>query len=85
MSHEHPIQQSIDGVVIDSIPGSEVAYWVGRRGIDRIEACTKSGLHADIAYIRVWAGENCVGEFCQHNIVGVYFARAALKETGSAE
>ena len=67
---EHPIQQRIQ----------EVEVWkgydwkVGRDGVTRIEPCTKSGMHANIPYIRVWKGEDCVAEFCQHNIVGIYFA-----------
>lgn len=43
--------------------------------VTRIEAFTKSGMHADIPYVRVWAGDQPVAEFCQHNIVGVYFKR----------
>lgn len=69
---EQPIDQPIDGIVIDQ----DIAYWVGRSGVTRIEACTKSGMHADIPYLRVWAGDVAVAEFCQNNIVGVYFAKA---------
>ena len=77
--NEHPVQQPIDGIIIDMVPESQDAYWVGKRGVTRIEACTKSGLHADIPYVRVWAGNECLAEYCQHNIVGVLFARAALE------
>ena len=70
--HEHPVQQPIDGIVIDM----ETAFWLGKAGVTKIEPCVKSGLHADIPYIRVWAGDTCLAEFCQHNIVGVYFAKA---------
>ncbi len=70
---EHPIQQPIKAVQIDTIPGVESEYVVGRSGVTRIEACQKSGLHADIPYVRVWAGDVCLAELCQHNIVGVYF------------
>lgn len=72
---EHPVKQEIDGIVIDSVPESQDAYWVGRRGVTLIEACQKSGLHANIPYVRVWADDNCIAEFCQHNIVGVFFAK----------
>lgn len=70
--HEHPIQQPILAVDVTANP-HEYGYLVGRDGVTRIEACTKSGLHADISYIRVWKGDVCEAEFCQHNIVGVYF------------
>lgn len=70
---EHPVQQPIRAIEIDTIPECQAAYIVGRNGVTRIEACTKSGLHADLPYIRVWKGEVCEAEFCQHNIVGVYF------------
>lgn len=48
-------------------------FIVGREGVTRIEAFTKSGMHADIPYVRVWCGDHPKAEFCQHNIVGVYF------------
>jgi hypothetical protein len=75
---EHPIKQPINAIDIDSIPGVEAGFVVGRNSVTRIEACTKSGLHADIPYVRVWAGDLCLAEFCQHNIVGVYFAQALI-------
>lgn len=70
---EHPVTQTIDGIDIDQ---SESGYCVGHNGVTRIEACTKSGMHADIPYIRVRSGDVAIAEFCQHNIVGVYFAKA---------
>lgn len=48
-------------------------YCIGRADVTRIEAFTKSGMHADIPYVRVWKGKRPHAEFCQHNIVGVYF------------
>lgn len=48
-------------------------WWVGYNGVTRIEAFTKSGMHADIPYVRVWKGDQPYAEFCQHNVVGVYF------------
>lgn len=81
MAHtEHPVKQEIDCIVVD--PGvahhieAEV-HRVGGNGVTRIEACTKSGMHADIPYVRVWSGDVAVAEFCQHNIVGVYFKAPA--------
>lgn len=73
---EHPVQQPIRA--IDVAPVNEHAFTseVGKNGVTRIEACTKPGLHCDIPYVRVWAGEVCLSEFCQHNIVGVFFAEA---------
>ena len=75
---EHPVQQPIRSIQIDNIAGmgpdgDGSAYFVGDSGVTRIEACQKSGLHANIPYVRVWADDRCVAEFCQHQIVGVYF------------
>lgn len=50
------------------------SFWVGYAGVTRIEAFTKSGMYSDIPYVRVWKGDKPEAEFCQHNIVGVYFA-----------
>lgn len=69
-SFEHPVEQAIECIVIDH---TDTSYRVGVRGVTRIEACTKSGMHADIPYVRVWGVYGCIAEFCQHNIVGVYF------------
>ena len=71
---EHLEGVTIDLIEIDTIPDVQGSYRVGRSGVTRIEAFTKSGLHADIPYVRVWAGDSPLAEFCQHNIVGVYFA-----------
>lgn len=75
---EHPVQQAIYAIDIDTIPGIEGNYTIGRNGVTRIEACQKSGQYSHIPYVRVWAGDTCIAEFCQHNIVGVYFAKATL-------
>lgn len=77
MTPEHPVHQPIRAIDIDSIPGEQAGYLVGRNGVTRIEACTKPGPYSSIPYVRVWAGENCLAEFCQHNIVGVYFTTEA--------
>lgn len=70
---EHPIQQPIRMIEIDTIPEVQGSFEVGRNGVTRIEACQKSGLRANIPYVRVWKDDVCAAEFCQHNIVGVYF------------
>lgn len=77
MSAEHPISQPIHAITICAHPEAEETYIVGITGVTRIEACTKSGLHADLPYVRVWKGDVCKAEFCQHNIVGVYFGEVA--------
>lgn len=68
---EHPVNQAIEHIVIDE---TETCFTVGRNGVTSIEACTKSGMHANIPYVRVWKGDVCLAEFCQHQIVGVYFS-----------
>lgn len=71
---EHPVNQPIDMISIG--PDEAGVMRVGESGITRIEPCTKSGMHADIPYVRVWKGDVAVAEFCQHNLTGVYFAAA---------
>jgi len=74
MSAEHPVEQPIRGIDLPNGPSGLLRnYTVGRYGVTRIEACTKPGVHCDIPYVRVWHGETCAAEFCQHHIVGVYF------------
>lgn len=73
MSEEHPIEQPIRAIQIDTIPDSQETYAVGRNGVTHIEAMTKSGMYANIPYVRVWKGDVAFAEFCQHNIVAVYF------------
>lgn len=73
---EHPIKQEIREVDVFLSDEGATFYKVGKDGVTHIESCVKSGLHADIPYIRVWKGSDCEGEFCQHNIVGVYFAKS---------
>jgi hypothetical protein len=46
---------------------------VGFDGVTRIEAFTKSGMYADIPYVRVWKDDEPFAEMCQHNLQGVYF------------
>lgn len=83
--HEHPVAQEIDYINVgdrsveypSGIVTESESYRVGYDGVTRIEACTKSGMHASIPYVRVWRGDVAVGEWCQHQIVGVYFKGAA--------
>lgn len=67
---EHPITQNIRSVTLGSAEGT---YTVGLGAVTRIEACIKSGPYSHIPYIRVWAGDSCVAEICQHNLHGVFF------------
>lgn len=71
MSFEHSVEKPIRQITIGA--EEQASYTVGRNGVTKIEATTKSGMHADIPYVRVWAGENALAEFCQHNLTGVYF------------
>ncbi len=73
--HEHPVAQPITHIIVianTDLDGGQ-AFSVGHGGVTSIGAATKSGLHANMPYVRVWADDLCVAEFCQHNIVGVYF------------
>jgi hypothetical protein len=71
---EHPVNQPIKvlTVCMDG-PNDTERYAVGFGGVTRIEATTKSGMHADIPYLRVWKGDVAVAEYCQHNIIGIEF------------
>ena len=75
---EHPVTQPIIEIVISKdTDGEDFDYYkVGLHGVTHIEACLKSGEYSDIPYLRVWAGDRCIAEFCQHKIVGVYFGEA---------
>lgn len=70
---EHPVKQEIEHVQVYGDYATGQWYGIGVAGVTRIEACTKSGMHADIPYVRVWKGDVAVAEFCQHSIVGIYF------------
>ncbi len=75
---EHPVSQPITAIRAPDTGGHESWYVVGEGStVTRIEACQKSGLHANIAYVRIWEGEHCVAEFCQHDLLGTYFGKAA--------
>ena len=85
MSAEHPIEQTIRAIDVPPVPEAGFSYRVGTSGVTRIEACTKSGMHADVPYVRVWKGDICEAEFCQHNIAGVYFASSPQPQPKGAE
>ena len=81
---EHPVQQPIREIDVYLSEDSATFYRVGKDGVTRIEACIKPGVYSNIPYVRVWKGDVCEAEFCQHNIVGVYFATPdALKAEGA--
>lgn len=72
---EHPTEQVIRSIlVVDNVHTNE-NYTIGSKGVTKIEPFTKSGMYADIPYLRVWKGEFVHSEFCQHQIIGVYFER----------
>lgn len=77
------VEQTITEIDVFVDADSEISYHrVGRAGVVRIEATTKPGLHCDIPYVRVWGeslpsfgGEYVMAEYCQHNIIGVHYAK----------
>jgi hypothetical protein len=73
MSTEHPVEQAIRYITVSETETAIEEYTVGKNGVTRIEATTKSGMYADLPYVRVWKGDKAYAEFSQHNIVGVYF------------
>lgn len=81
--HEHPVTGQEISTIYWLAPEGVCPYLcVGYEGVTRIEKTTKSGMHANIAYVRVWAGEQAVGEFCQHQLTAVFFAPPSEKEAG---
>lgn len=70
---EHPIDQPIRMIQIPCDEGGNPKEYIVGRNATRIEATTKSGLHSNIAYVRVWDGDLAVAEFCQHSLSGVWF------------
>lgn len=81
---EHPVQQPIRAITAYIGADREaIEYAVGVAEVTLIEACTKPGLHCDIPYVRVWSGFVCEAEFCQHNIIGVYYEAAPLPASPS--
>ena len=73
---EHPVTGQEISVIYWAAPEGVCPYFrVGTDGVTRIEKTKKSGMHADIAYVRVWAGDQVISEFCQHQLSAVFFAR----------
>ena len=76
MSYEHPVNQPITSIIVPcDHHGNPQSFIVGLGGVTKIEATTKSGMHADIPYVRVWTGDVAIAEFCQHAISATYFGR----------
>lgn len=73
MNQAHPIAQAIREIDVYLNEEGSNFYRLGKDGVTRIEGCTKPGPYCDLPYVRVWKGDACEAEFCQHNIVGVYF------------
>ncbi len=86
----HEVEQPIREVVVryDDYQNHAcgLAYCVGMDGVTRIEACGKNGEYATIPYLRIWSGDICLAEYCQHQVAAVTFARDAekLEETVGA-
>lgn len=82
--NEHSVQQPISAVAV-MWHGNNHEFCMGQRTdlgvITRIEACEKSGMYSNIPYVRVWCGEDCFAEYCQHNIIGVYFDRPTTEQS----
>jgi len=72
-SIEHPTDKPIHSMMVVSHNNGEEFYKVGEKNVTKIEPFTKSGMHADIPYIRVYKNGEVHSEFCQHSIVSVYF------------
>ncbi len=75
----HAVKQPIREVIItyDDYQNHVIglAYCVGMDGVTRIEPCLKSGEYSNIPYLRIWSGDRCVAEFCQHKVAAVHFAK----------
>lgn len=72
-SHEwRDTSAEIDCITFRDVDGEGLSR-VGSEGVTRIEKHTKSGMHSDIAYVRVWVGDHLRAEFCQHGLTGVFF------------
>lgn len=72
IQHAWPDVGEIEAIVWRDVDGECVAK-VGAAGATRIEKAIKSGLHSDLPYVRVWAGDVVQSEHCQHALTGVFF------------
>ena len=70
-------QRPIRMIVVSQTGELKVGFSVGVNGVTRIDAYEENGMYCMIPYVRVWKGDVPVGEFCKHNIVGVYFEELA--------
>lgn len=69
---EHPTEQEIESIAWTGPEG--VTYFRMGEGVTRIDVAYKDGgEYVSIPYIRVWNGDQCLAEFCQHKIIGVFF------------
>jgi hypothetical protein len=83
MGKEHPIEQAIHSIQVPcDFYGNPIDYVVGRAGVTRIEACMKPGEYCYIPYVRVWAGDTAIGEFCQHKLSGLWFFPSPTQAEG---
>ena len=76
---EHPVKQKIVAVRLPQKEGWISEYEVGKRSVTHMEACEKSGPYTYIPYIRIWSGDTCLAEVCQHGTIAVYFASGEAK------
>lgn len=75
----HPVKQKIISTQISCDEnGNPIDYVVGKYGVTRIEGCSKDGEFCSIPYIRVWCGDVCAAEFCQHHARYIRFSPEAL-------
>ena len=65
--------QAIYGIDLGDFGEGHERIVIGQSGVTKIEPITKSGMYADIPYLRVWKGDVILSEWCQHNIIGVVF------------
>ena len=81
----HAVKQPIREVVVryDDYQNNAcgIAYCVGMDGVTRIEACQKNGEYCSLPYFRVWAGDQCLAEFGQHHLAGVFFAKNDVEQS----
>lgn len=76
----HPVKQVIREIIVYRPQRGQAETYGIAYNCSRIEPTAKGGEHCDIPYIRVWDGEKCLAEFCQHSLAGVYFSDELLVE-----
>ena len=70
---EHTVEQPIRSMQIPCDHHGNPAEYIVGKNCSRIEPFTKSGMYANIPYIRVWDGDKCLLEASQHNVSFVMF------------